>query len=458
MILALPICVFIALLVLLVRLAMQGWSLGRRVLAGLILGALFGLGLQLGFGAGSSLLGEVLVWTNVVGDVYVRLLQTIVTPLVLVSMVAAIVKLDEIATLGKIGGLVIGLLLGTTAVAALCGVLVAGAFGLSAEGLIEGQRELASAADIASRQVLLGGMSAADMVVSFFPRNVFEDLAGLRSTSIIAVVIVGIFLGIAGLLVTHDQPEDGRAFRRFVEVAQTIILRFARMVIALTPFGVLALMAKMSATSSAADILNLLSFVVASYVAIGIMFLVHGLMLGLAGVPVVSYYQRVWPVLAFAFSSRSSAAAIPLSVETQVGALGNDAAVANVAASFGATIGQNACAGIYPAMLAVMVAPTLGIDPFALSFLATLIPVIVLSSFGVAGVGGGATFAALMVLPVMGLPVTLVALLISIEPLIDMGRTALNVNGSVTAGTLTSRWLGLSRDPAQLPNRAGESS
>ena len=75
-----------------------------------------------------------------------------------------------------------------------------------------------------------------------------------------------------------------------------------------------------------------------------------------------------------------------------------------------------------------------------------LMLVVTISSFGIAGVGGGATFAALVVLPTMGLPVTLVALLISIEPLIDMARTALNVSGSMTAGTLTQRWLKLQSD------------
>ena len=92
-------------------------------------------------------------------------------------------------------------------------------------------------------------------------------------------------------------------------------------------------------------------------------------------------------------------------------------------------------------MLATMVAPILGINTFDPLWIATLILVVTLSSIGVAGVGGGATFAALIVLPAMGLPVTLVALLISIEPLIDMGRTALNVNGSMTAGTITSQLM-----------------
>ncbi|HBV40702.1 MAG TPA: L-cystine transporter, partial [Erwinia sp.] len=132
---------------------------------------------------------------------------------------------------------------------------------------------------------------------------------------------------------------------------------------------------------------------------------------------------------------------IPLSVEAQTRRLGIPESIASFAASFGATIGQNGCAGLYPTMLAVMVAPTVGINPFDPVWIATLVGIVTLSSAGVAGVGGGATFAALIVLPTLGLPVTLVALLISIEPLIDMGRTALNVNGSMTAGMLTSQWL-----------------
>ena len=94
-------------------------------------------------------------------------------------------------------------------------------------------------------------------------------------------------------------------------------------------------------------------------------------------------------------------------------------------------------------MLAVMVAPTVGVDPFTVSYIATLVLVVAISSFGIAGVGGGATFAAIVVLSTLNLPLELVGLLISIEPLIDMGRTALNVNGAMTAGTLSSKWLKL---------------
>jgi L-cystine uptake protein TcyP (sodium:dicarboxylate symporter family) len=213
------------------------------------------------------------------------------------------------------------------------------------------------------------------------------------------------------------------------------------MIMALTPYGIAALMAKVVATSSAGDILNLLGFIVASYLAIFLMFVVHGLLVSLVGVSPKEYFQKIWPVLTFAFSSRSSAATIPLNVEAQVTKLNVPPAIANLSASFGATIGQNGCAGIYPAMLAVMVAPSVGIDPMDFNFVLSLIAIITISSFGIAGVGGGATFAALIVLPAMGLPVTIAALLISIEPLIDMARTALNVSGAMTAGTITSRLL-----------------
>ena len=93
-------------------------------------------------------------------------------------------------------------------------------------------------------------------------------------------------------------------------------------------------------------------------------------------------------------------------------------------------------------MLAVMIAPGAGIDPTSLSFMGSVVGIATLGSVGIAGVGGGATFAALVVLSALNLPVALAGLLISVEPLIDMGRTAVNVSGSMTAGTVTSRMLG----------------
>jgi hypothetical protein len=431
--------VFAVCIVLLARLKGPRFSLAQRILAGLIAGVVFGLALQLVYANNPAAIQGTLKWTNVVGSGYVSFLQMVIMPLVLVMMIAAVVRMREVAALGKIGGLVIGILIATTMVAALVGIGIVNVFGLSAEGLTEGARELERAEALLARRESIANLTLADMLVRFIPSNVFLDLTGARPTSIIAVVIFGILFGIAALQVGKEDPARGQAISRFVVTAQEIIMKLVRIVMSLTPYGILALMTKVVAGSNAADILNLLTFVVASYVAIAIMFAVHATLLMLNGVNVVDYFRKVWPVLTFAFSSRSSAATIPLNVETQVDLLKVPTPVANLSATFGATIGQNGCAGIYPAMLATMIAPTMGINPLDPLFVAGLVGIVAISSFGVAGVGGGATFAALVVLPAMGFPVTLAALLISIEPLIDMARTALNVNGAMTAGVITGR-------------------
>lgn len=433
--------VFVGLIVLLTRFRRPNFSLSRQVLAGLVAGLLFGFGLQFAYGGGSETILGTLEWTNVVGTSYVNLLMMIVMPLVLIMMIAAVVRMGQIASLGKIGGTVVVILIGTTMVAALVGILMANVFGLTAEGLTEGVREAARAETLLSRQESIADLGLADMLVRFIPRNIFHDLTGARPTSVIAVVIFGILFGIAALLVSNEDPTRGRSIESFIETAKAVIMKLVHMVMALTPYGILALMTKVVASSNAADIRNLVTFIAASYLAIAIMFVVHGALLRLNGVHVREYYRKVWPVLTFAFGSRSSAATIPLNVETQVEELKVPQPVANLSATFGSTIGQNGCAGIYPAMLATMMAPVMGIDPLSVGFIVKLVAIVAISSFGIAGVGGGATFAALVVLPAMGFPVTIAALLISIEPLIDMARTALNVNGSMTAGVITGRFL-----------------
>ena len=446
--------VFAGIMVFLTRFRRPAFSLAQQILAGLGAGMLFGFALQFAYSGNPDIIPGTLEWTNVIGSSYVNLLRMIIMPLVLVMMIAAVVRMREVAALGRIGALVIGILIGTTMIAALVGISMANIFGLTADGLTEGARELARADVLLARQETVESLGLTDMLVRFIPSNIFYDLTGARPTSIIAVVIFGILFGIAALLVSREEPDRADAISGFIDNTQAIIMKLVHMIMALTPYGILALMTKVVAGSNGADILNLITFVIASYIAIAIMFGVHSLLLRLNGINVADYFRKVWPVLTFAFSSRSSAATIPLNVETQVEELEVPTPVANLSATFGATIGQNGCAGIYPAMLATMIAPTMGIDPLAPLFIVKLVAIVAISSFGIAGVGGGATFASLVVLPAMGFPILLAALLISIEPLIDMARTALNVNGSMTAGVLTGRLL--KSDAVPVSAAAGE--
>ena len=414
-------------------------SLAKQVFIALLLGVGFGFFLQLVHGGDLDAIRPTLTWTDLPGDIYVSLLRMIIMPLVLVTMIAAVVKLHAVAALGKIGASVIGVLVFTTMIAALVGILVTNIFGLSAEGMTGGDREVAREAVLETRQGVVADLNLAQVIVRFIPTNIFADLTGARDTSIIAVVIFGMLFGLAALLVSRKKPEYADRIQGSTDTIQAIVMRLVRIVMGLTPYGILSLMTYVVASSNGGDILNLIGFVIASYVAIAIMFGIHGLLLSLSGTNPLDFYRKIWPVLTFAFATRSSAATIPLNIRTQIDELKVPPSIASLSASFGATIGQNGCAGIYPAMLAVMAAPTVGIDPMAPGFILSLIGIITISSFGVAGVGGGATFAALIVLPAMGLPITLVALLISIEPLIDMGRTALNVSGAMTSGKITSR-------------------
>lgn len=432
----------LAVCVLLYRMQSAHVSFTRRVFTGLGLGVLLGAALQGLYGTTGPVVDQTGAWLDVVGSGYVKLLQMIIIPLIMVSIVQAILKLRDASSLGKISALTIGTLMVTTAVAACVGILMAKLFGLSAVGLTSSAAEVARGKYLEGNLAAAQGISVPSMILSLIPANPFLDMTGARKTSTIAVVLFSVFIGVSATGIAGKKPEVFEAFSHFVHVAHVIVMRMVTLVLRLTPFGVFALMTLVVARSSLQDILNLIGFVLASYSALALMFCVHLLLVGALGLNPVRYVKKIFPVLAFAFTSRTSAGAIPMSVQTQTARLGTPEGIANFAASFGSTIGQNGCAGIYPAMLAVMIAPTVGIDPMAPAFLLQLVAVITIGSVGVAGVGGGATFAALIVLSAMNLPVALAGLLISIEPLIDMGRTALNVSGSITAGTLASRVMG----------------
>lgn len=441
--LSLNLLVFAALLLGIAQTSRTTWSLAKKVLFALILGVLFGSALHAIYGQDNATLKATFGWLDLVGNGYVQLLQMIVMPLIFASILSAVAKLHNASSLGKISFLTIGTLLFTTMIAALIGIGLTNLFGLTAEGLVAGTQELARMQTIQSDYAgKVADLNIPQLLLSFIPQNPVADLARAKPTSIISVVIFAAFLGVAALQLLKDDVEKGTRVLNAIDTLQAWVMRLVRLVMKLTPYGVLALMTKVVASSNLDDILKLGSFVAVSYMGLALMFAVHGLLLALAGINPLRYVRKVWPVLTFAFTSRSSAASIPLSIEAQTRRLGIPQSIASFAASFGATIGQNGCAGLYPAMLAVMVAPTVGINPLDPLWIATLVAIVTLSSAGVAGVGGGATFAALIVLPAMGLPVSLVALLISVEPLIDMGRTALNVSGSMTAGSITSQLLG----------------
>lgn len=416
-------------------------SFTKRVFTALGLGIIFGFLLQTIYGAQSEAIVKSADWFSIVGSGYVKFLQMIVMPLVFVSIVSAFTRLKLTSNIGKISVLILGILIGTTAIAAAVGITSAIVFDLEAVHIEKGDAESARADQLEETFGTIKDQTFPQQMLQLIPANPFLDFTGARPTSTISVVIFAAFIGCAYLGIKRKQPEQAAFFAKIIDTLYSITMRIVTLILRLTPYGILAIMTKTVALSDFDSIIKLGKFVGASYVALLVMFLIHLLLLSLGGLNPLTYIKKAFPVLSFAFTSRTSAGALPLNIETQK-SLGVPDGIANFAGSFGLSIGQNGCAGIYPAMLAVMIAPTVGVDPLTPSFIATLILIVAISSFGVAGVGGGATFAAILVLSALDLPIALAGLLISVEPLIDMGRTALNVSGSMTSGILTSRVVG----------------
>ncbi|HHA6876382.1 TPA: L-cystine transporter [Staphylococcus aureus] len=437
------IIVLVIFIVILHMMARKHISFAKRVFTALGIGIVFGVLLHLIYGTHSNVITSTSDWFNIVGQGYVALLQMIVMPLIFISIVAAFTKIQIGEKFAKIGSLIFIFLIGTVTIAAIVGVVYALVFGLDASTINLGNAEQARGSEIAKQAKDLTAHTLPQQILELLPKNPFLDFTGQRATSTITVVIFASFIGFAYLRVARKQPDHGELLKRAIDAIYSLVMAIVTFVLRLTPYGVLAIMANTLSTSDFGAIWTLGKFLIASYAALITMYIIHLIILSLLGISPIRYVKKTLEVLIFAFTSRSSAGALPLNVQTQTRRLGVPEGIANFAATFGLSIGQNGCAGIYPAMLAIMVAPVANVE-IDLQFIVTLIAVVIISSFGVAGVGGGATFASILVLSTLNLPVALAGVLISVEPLIDMGRTALNVNDSMLAGTgtakLTKHW------------------
>ena len=413
-----------------------------RVMIALVLGILLGIGLQWTFGADSQEITNSMPWYNIIGNGYIKLLQMIAMPLIFISILMAFTKMTIGKKFGKIAFFILAMLIGTTAISAIVGIGTTMLFNLEADQIMQGEAEIARGEALVERAETVQDVTLPQQIVELFPANPFYDLTGARATSTIAVVMFAVFLGFAYLQVVRREREISVTIKKGIDAIYALVMGVVRIVLQLTPYGILAIMARTVATSDFGAIYSLGKFVLASYVALIVVFIIHLIILALTGLNPVLYVKKAAETLIFAFTSRTSAGTLPLNIQTQTERLGVPEGIANMSGSLGLSIGQNGCAGVYPAMLAVMIAPTVGINPLDPSFLIAVILIVAISSFGVASVGGGATFAAILVLSALDLPIALAGVLISVEPLIDMGRTALNVSGSMTAGVTTARLTG----------------
>lgn len=428
--------IFLACIAALFVMQKKNISFNIRVLTGLVGGIVFGAIIH---NFDSSVVSESMRWIGIVGNAYIRLLRMMVIPLIFVSIVCAIINQKSGKSLGKMTALVLVVLLGTAAIAAVVGMGTATALNLSSEGIEIGESESARTQYLEERSSGLTNLETT--IVEIIPTNPLYSMTGQGSSATLSVVLFACFLGVGVIGVRTYAPEQSEFFEKLMNSLNTLVVEVVMMILMLTPFGIFSLMTNTVAGSDYASILRLAKFVVASYVAIIIMFIIHGIILAFLGLNPLTFYKKAMTALTFAFTSRTSAGTLPLTIRTLTEKMGVSDGISNLAASLGISIGQNGCAAIYPAMLVVMVAPTVG-QPITPGFFIMTVIVITFASIGIAGVGGGATFAGITVLSALGLPVGIAGLLIAVEPLIDMARTALNVSDGMIAALATAKLTG----------------
>lgn len=415
-------------------------SFNARVLIALAVGIIFGALLQI-IVKDKEVLGTSVSWISIVGSAYVKLLTMVAFPLIFISIVKSVAMQES--GMGKSTFRIMAVFLITVFIAAMVSGSLSAIFGLNADGLNSGENELHRQEVLMEKQADFSKLPMQEQIVNIIPTNPFYALTGQGNNATLAVVFFAFMIGLAAMQLKNYKKDVADRFIQGVQDISDVIMHLVRIIIRLTPYGVLALMIKITATSDWQAILKLVNFILISYAAMIIMVIVHMLYLLTSGLNPFTFYRKSMSNLLFAFTSRSSAATLPITINNAENNLGVPEGIANLASTLGTSVGQNGCAGVFPAMVAVMIAPTMGINPLSIAFLVEVALLCVLASFGTVGVGGGATFTAIVVLSALNFPVGLVGLLISVEPIIDMGRTALNISDSLLAGVIAAKRTGV---------------
>ena len=364
-------------------------------------------------------INEITAWYGLFGNGFMDLLKMIVVPLVLVSIIRVIMNMKD-DNLGKLTFRSMTMFFVTTAIAAIIAIVVANLFKLGTN------LEVANSSDEV-REIV----SLPSTIRGLLPSNPVQAMA---EGNTVAVVIFAVFLGLAIRRLRRKYMDIIKPFIDLVEAFYKIIVSVAITVIKMMPYAVVPLMASTIASRGVKSLLDVTDFILALYISVVIMFLVHIIIIAASGMNPITYIKNSSKALILAFTSRSSLGTLPVTMEVLTDNLNVDLGTASFVTSLGSNMGMNGCAGIYPALVSVMIANMAGVQ-MNFTFYVMLIIVITISSLGIAGIPGTATMAVSVVISGMGMAsyFPLAGAIIAIDPILDMGRTMLNVNGAMTA-------------------------
>lgn len=410
--------VSIVVIAILYVLAKKRVGFGTRVLLAL------GIGLVAGIFFNSYKLDYKSVST--IGTIYVNLIKMLVIPLVFVLVSNSIAQLSNLGQLRKIGVKTISWFLLTTGIAAIIGLIVALIIDPGA-GI-----EAAVPKDYKPRDI----PTFSQVILDLVPTNPFSDAAGGK---VVPVLIFAIFVAVAIIHVGTKKPDAVAPAKALIESLTQILHQVVKYVIRLTPYGVYALVGAMAARYGLETLTPLVKLIGASYAALILHFVLvfGGLVALVAKVNPIKFFRKAYPTVAVAFTTRSSYATLPVNLEVITKRLRISPRIASFVAPLGATMNFNGCGGVWPAIVAIFVARVYNVQ-LGLSDYIVLILVAVVSSIGVAGVPGPATISTTVVLTALGLPLEGMGLVIAVESVIDMGRTAVNATGTTVTSLLVA--------------------
>ena len=409
--------------------AMEGGETGRKmtlttkILIGMVAGLIFGV---LANQIGSAFIDDYIIdgLFLMIGTAFVNALKMLVVPLVVFSLLTGVFGISDVRLLGRVGGKAFVLYITTTAIAIAVAIgiaLVVGpGVGFSMEGIDTSSVQAAEAPSV--------WMVFANIV----PTNPVAAFANGEMLQIIFYVIV---VGIAGLML----GEASEPFVKACEYMNDLMMKVVEIVMALAPIGVFCLIARVFAQQGIDLFIPVVAYVATLTGALFLhLFVTLMIMLKLlSGLNPLTFMQKIRPAQIFAFSTASSNATIPVTYRAVTERMGVDKSIASFSIPFGATINMDGTA-IMQGVATVFLANVYGID-LGLSGYLTVIAMAVLASIGTAGVPGVGLVMLTMVLTQVGLPVEGIALILGVDRLMDMIRTAVNITGDAVVTMIIAK-------------------
>ena len=370
---------------------------------------------------------ENILFLDTVGKAYMSLIKMIVVPLVVTSLITSIVRLENLDTLKSIGLKTFTVLLGTTGAAALIGIIVASSLNLG-QGL-----RFIGAENFKAREI--PGFSK--VLIDMLPSN---PLAAIVENKIIPIVIFSMFIAIALVIEDNINKEKAKPFKDFILSAYDIVLRITKMVLRIIPYGVFALIATAAAKNGMDTLMSLIWVILAVYIAafLQFLFVYTPLISFVARMNPLKFFKGIFPAQVVAFTSQSSYGTLPVTIKSLVEGVGVSENIASFVAPLGSTIGLNGCGGFYPAIVAIFAANVFNVELTIYSYILIVLTAII-SSIGIAGVPGSATMSTTVMLAALGLPIEALAMVIAVDSIIDMIRTATNVTGASVAALVVDQ-------------------